>query len=224
MAESARAPALAYGFAAVLLPVLGLLTWRQCGMYADIETLWRTTIARNPGAWMAYYNLGTELSQEGAAQEGIRDLQMAVKIQPGNVDSRNNLGNALLQQGREREAILQFQKVLEIQPHELRAQSNLAWVLATSPDASLRDGARAVELAGETDRLTDGRNPVVIGTLAAAYAEAGRFSEAVANARRALKLAEAGGSADLANALRMQIGLYQAGSPFHTPAHANGEN
>jgi hypothetical protein len=218
VAERLRAPALAYGFAAVVLPVLGVLSWRQCAMYADIQTLWRTTIDRNPKAWLAYYNLGTELSQTGAPEEGIADLQTAVKLQPGNIDGRNNLGNALLQQGRVREAMVQFQKVLEIQPHDLRAQSNLALVLATSSDASLRNGVKAVALAEETDRLTEGKNPLVIGTLAAAYAEAGRFPEAVTTARRALQLAEAQGNAGMADMLRAQIGLYQAGSPFHMPA------
>ena len=83
-----RAPMLLYGIAAVLLPVLGVLTWQQCRMYADLETLWRTTIARNPNCWMAQGNLGCALvGQKGRLDEAIDSFSTGAANQarpPGN--------------------------------------------------------------------------------------------------------------------------------------------
>ena len=92
---------------------------------------------------------------------------------------------------------------------------NLAWVLATCPQASLRNGNKAVELAQRANQFMGDGNPVVLGTLAAAYAEAGRFPEAEETARRALQVAETQSNPALADALRSQLKLYQAGLPFH---------
>jgi hypothetical protein len=99
----------------------------------------------------------------------------------------------------------------------VEAQSDLAhiaWVLATSPDPSVRNGTKAVELAGQTDRLSGGRNPAMAATLAAAYAETGRFPEAITNAERALQLAAGQNNAALVSALEAQLKLYQTGSPL----------
>jgi tetratricopeptide (TPR) repeat protein len=106
---------------------------------------------------------------------------------------------------------------LEINPAESSAQNNLARLLATCPQASLRDGAKAVELARQANALTGGKNPNFLRTLAAAYAEAGRFPEAVETAQRALQLAGAQSDTNLAGALQSEMKLYQEGSPFHSP-------
>ena len=113
------------------------------------------------------------------------------------------------------EAISQFQKALAIKPGYVAAQNNLAWVLATSPQASLRNGIKAVGLAERANQLAGGKNPVILATLAAAYAEAGRFPEAIETAQRALRLAEGQSNTALAGALQSQLKLYQAGIPFH---------
>jgi tetratricopeptide (TPR) repeat protein len=347
---------------ATLLLALGVLTWQQCGMYADAEMLWRTTIERNPDCWVAHNNFGSvlylkgqrdeavvhyqtaleinpsyadahnnlgvalasngqvdesiphfqkaleiqpkfalahsdfgnALLQNGRVDEAIMHFQTALAIQPENEMAHNNLGNALLRKGRVDEAIEHYQKALEIQPEFALARINLgnvllrkgrvdeaimhfqkalevqsdnemvhndlgnillqkgqmaaaivhfqkaleirpgyadacynlghaAWVLATCPEASVRNGVRAVELAEQVDRLSGGRDPIILGTLAAAYAEAGRYAEAVGTAQHALELALAQNDAVLADAIRTQIKFYQAGSPFrdtsqtHTP-------
>ena len=95
-------------------------------------------------------------------------------------------------------------------------QNNLAWRLATCPQAALRDGARAVELAREADRLAGGKNPDYLDTLAAAYAEAGQFPQAVEAAERALTLAVAQSNPRMED-IRARLKLYQGGSPFHEP-------
>ena len=83
---------------------------------------------------------------------------------------------ALGQLGRTREAVAQYQEALRLNPDLAGALNNLAWVLATCPDDQLRNGAEAVRLAERACELTHYREPLFIGTLAAAYAEAGRFS------------------------------------------------
>ena len=119
------------------------------------------------------------------------------------------------------EAIAHFQKALQIKPADPTIQNNLAWVLATCPEASLRDGNKAVELARQANELTGRRNPIILHTLAAACAEAGRFSEAVETAQRALQLAGAQSNANLAGQLQLELKLYQAGSPYHLPAQTH---
>ena len=115
------------------------------------------------------------------------------------------------------QAIPQYQKALQLKPADPAIQNTLAWLLATAPEASLRDGGKAVELARQANLETGGENPLVLRTLAAACAEAGRFSEAVETAQHALRLAEAQSNTALAGALQSELKLYQAGSPFHSP-------
>ena len=333
-----------------LLLTLGALSWRQCRDYRDIETLWRTTIARNPDCWMAYSNLGSFLSAHGDANEAIADFRKALEIWPNQSKDHNNLGkalvqkgriaeamdhfqtalrvspddpdtesnigaaslqqgdadeaishlrravekwprhaqghinlgnallqnreidaaiaeyektlalpfdhaeshysigtalrqkgdveeaivhyrkalelrpdyanahnnlaNALRQQGRTEEAVHEYEAALKSEPDSILAGNNLAWILATSPNASVRDGAKAVQLAQRANRLSGGSDPIILHTLAAAYAENRQFSEAVNAAQRALELADANGVASLAESLRSKLALYQAETPY----------
>jgi Flp pilus assembly protein TadD len=113
--------------------------------------------------------------------------------------------------------VAHYQAAVAALPGNPYLLNNLAWVLATGPQASVRNGGRAVELAQQAERLSGGKDPSILGTLAAAYAEAGRFPEAVATAQRALELATAQANLAQAEALRARIGLYRAGSPFRDP-------
>jgi tetratricopeptide (TPR) repeat protein len=162
-------------------------------------------------------NLGYTLLQMGRVDEAITHCRQAVQIRPDFAEAHNNLGLAFFRQGRMDEAIAQYQKALEIKPADPSVQNNLAWLLATCPEASLRNGDKAVELARRANALTGGENPIILRTLASAFAEAGRFSEAVEAAQRALRVAEAQANTGLAGQLQSEIKLYQAGSPFHRP-------
>jgi hypothetical protein len=95
--------------------------------------------------------------------------------------------------------------------------NNLAWVLATSSDDGLRNGAEAVRLAERACELTHHGQPFFIGTLAAAYAECGRFPEAVTTAEKAEQIATAAGLTAVAEKNRQLLELYQAGKPYHDP-------
>jgi tetratricopeptide (TPR) repeat protein len=375
-------------FCGTLLLVLGLLTWRQCGMYTNMETLWRTTLARNPDCWMAHSNLGTLLYNQGHIEEAMEHYRKAIQLNPNNCDDLNNLGLTLAdegrfdeaienyykaiqikpdysdalsnlgvalvvqgrfdeaienirkaiqikpnnpqmldnlgvafatqgrfdeaieyyrqtikikpnysdalsnlgvalvaqgrfdeaienfrkaiqikpndpqildnlgvafaaqgrfdeaieyyrqairvnsnrpetffhlgmtlnQSGRSREAVVQYREALRLNPNLADALNNLAWMLATSSDDGLRNGAEAVRLAERACELTHHGQPLFMGTLAAAYAECGRFPEAVTTAEKAEQLATTAGLAAVAAKNRQLLELYRAGKPYHEPA------
>ncbi len=340
------------GYAAclVLLAILANLTWRQSQMYADVGTLYRTTIKGNPACWMAYNNLGSALHDRGRADEAVAMFRKSIEIRPDYAEAYNNLGVALSDRGQVDEAIRQYEKALELKPNYPEAYCNLgvvwlncgrsdeaiahfqkaleidsndaeahydlgiastsigqieqsiahyqkaleidpdhvgahnnlgavlagrgqldeafdhfrkaveinpdygqvrknldltrsrreailkslagkreslrshpddlallndvAWTLATNPNASIRNGGEAVELAQRAVQLSEGREPAILGTLAAAQAEAGRFPEAVQTARKALELATKQNKRSLARSVEAQIRLYEAGTPF----------
>ena len=137
-----------------------------------------------------------------------------MESKPDFAELRNNLGAALLAKGDREAAIAQFQKSLEIKPGQIPVQNKLAWLLATTPDASLRNGAKARALAEQASQLSGGGNPMILRTLAAAYAEEGNYSRAAATARRALELAAQQKNDPQAAVLRKEIQLYEANTPL----------
>ena len=194
---------------------LGIVFFQQRRMDEAIAHL-QQSLEIKPDYAEAYYNLGTVLLQQGRTDEAIAHFQKAVEIKPDHASAHKNLGIAFFQKGRMDEAIAHFKRSLEIRPDQVEIQNNLAWLLATCPQASLRNGNQAVELAQRANQLAGDNNPSLLCTLAAAYAEAGRFSEAVETAQRALQLAEAYSNPVMADTIRSQMKLYQAGVPFHS--------
>jgi tetratricopeptide (TPR) repeat protein len=194
---------------------------RQRGRLDEAILQYQEALRINPGYANALNNLGTALRQKGRLDEAITQFNLALKVMPDNEAIHFNLAKALFQKGRMDEAIIQFQAALQIEPADMEVQNNLAWLLATAPQASLRNGDRAVQLARQANALAGGGNPVILHTLAAAFAEAGRYSEAVETAQRALRLAAAQTDTVLAGQLQLEMNLYQTGSPFHSPAQTH---
>jgi protein O-mannosyl-transferase len=174
-----------------------------------------TGLALSPNQAKEQYNLANVLLRKGRTDEAIIHYQKALELRPENADAHTNLGNAFLQKGRPQDAIAQYRNALGVAPENVAAQTNLAWLLATSSDPSLRNGPEAVLLAEQASRLSGGNRPIVLRILAAAYAETGRFADAIQIAEDALQLAYAQDNAILANALPKEIALYQSGSPYH---------
>ena len=167
----------------------------------------------------AYNNLGVVQAQRGQRDKAIALYRKALEIQPNYPEAHNNLGYALASLGRFDEAMAHYRKVLQIRPDFAQAHNNLAWLQATCPEATRRNGAEAVEHAQRADQLCGGGRPDVLNTLAAAYAEAGRFPEALATAGKALELANRQNNHALVGVLRTRIALYEAGKPYHqTPS------
>ena len=161
----------------------------------------------------AHNNLGYCFLQLGRVDEAIVQYQKAIELQPRFAQAYNNLGNAFRRKRLGAEAMACYQKVIEIQPQFIPAQINLASMLATWPEPSIRNGDKAVALAEQANQVSQNKDPLILRTLAAAYAETGRFPEAVATAKRALALALAKSETRLANELQAEIGLYQTNSP-----------
>jgi protein O-mannosyl-transferase len=390
-AAGLRVPMLFYGFAILVLPALGLLTWRQTAIYRDSETLWCDTLARNPGSWIAHDNLGASLLAAGHLDKAMDHFRRAIEINPNSIVAHNNYGAALQRSGRLDEAEVEVRKALDLSPNVIAphinlveilqkrgrlneaveeyktilqlvpsseqgrlgladtlcqlgrsseaipcyrdvleanptnsdvrirlgraliengefaaaestfasllqadpksakavdglgyvlarqgrleeakarfleslqldpkdayahmhyaiclsahrqaraamaeyrqalalddqlsvAYNNLAWLLAAHPDPQIRNGPEAVALAERACRLTNHEIPFYVGTLAAAFAEAGRFSDAVATAEKACGLARKAGMQNVVERNEQLLELYRAGRPCHEPAEAN---
>jgi len=169
----------------------------------------------NPDYAEARLNLGNVLLQTGRADEAIAQYQQALQIRPDYAEAHYNLGNALAQKGNTAEAIRHYRQAAQINPADPKAQNNLAWLLATSAEPSLRNGSEAVALAQKANELSGGENPVVLHTLAAAFAETGQFAEARRAAQKAVELARAAGQRGLAEQISGELKSYEAGRPWH---------
>ena len=162
----------------------------------------------------AYYNRGSVLFAKGRTDEAIADWEKTLQIQPNDADAHTGLGNALLRKGSLHEAIAHYEKALGLAPEDPHSRNNIAWVLATASDASIRDGARAVGFAQEAVQLSGGREPLFLRTLAAAYAESGRFSEALAVVQQAVAIATMQEKTDVRNHLEKDLVLYRGRLPL----------
>jgi tetratricopeptide (TPR) repeat protein len=100
--------------AAVVLLALGALTWRQCEIYANLQTLWQATIQANPSCWMAENNLGSELLENGNAAGSMDHFQKALQLKPDFAEAQNNLGMALAAEGKTNEARSHYEEALRL--------------------------------------------------------------------------------------------------------------
>ena len=169
-------------FSGALLGSLGLLTWSQCGMYADSDTLWWTTLSRNPKSWMAHNNIAINLARNGRMQEAIAHFNNAFELDPGHGDAHYNLANALRRLGRVDEALAHYEKALEINPRNVLAHYNLGAMFAQNGrvDEALAHYEKALEI-----------NPRYVEAqynLANALLRLGRVDEAIAHYNKALEI------------------------------------
>jgi tetratricopeptide (TPR) repeat protein len=155
------------------------------------------------------------LIHQGKEQEAARHFSEAVRIKPHYAEPHCNLAKVLLRQGKTEEAARHLSEALRIDPRLAKEFSDAAWALATHKDAKLRNGPIALQLAEQACQATGDQQPAILDTLAAAYAEVGRFDEAVATARKALTLALSAEQLDLADGIRERLRLYEARQPFH---------
>lgn len=133
------------------------------------------------------------------------------------MEARYGLGAALLMTGHAAQGLAQWRQVLRQAPDNLQTLNDTAWVLATSSDAALRNGTEAVTLASHAVALTSGRQPTLLSTLAAAYAETGQFAKALELQNRAIDLATQQANASLAAILRARLTPLQARTPIREP-------
>ena len=207
--------------AAIVIAVLAWLAWIQNTYWRDSETLWTRTLAVTSHNDVAHANLADLFLRRDRIDEAIPHSEEALRIHSRNGSAHNTLAFGLFRKGRVDEAVAHWKEGLEIRPDDINAQAYLAWVLATSPDASLRDGAKAVELAKKVLEQAGHADVVVLRTLAAGYAASGRFSEAIETAQQALQLAIAQDNSALIWDLQLNITNYQRNRPLRDPGALN---
>ena len=178
----------------------------------------RKALQIDPNSAKAQNNLGHALAAKGRFDEAIENYYKAIQLESNRSETYFQLGVVLGQSGRIQEAMVQYREALRLNPDLAGALNNLAWIQAASSNDGLRNGTEAVRLAERACELTHYHEPLFIGTLADAYAEAGRFPEAVTTAEKAEQLAAAAGLKDLAAKNRQLLKLYRAKKPYHEPA------
>ena len=204
-------PRLRYNLANVLL---------QKGEVDEAIANYETELRIQPNFPEGHNNLANALFRKGEPDAAFLHLKAALELNPNYPEAHNNLGIALSQKGEMREAIAQWNKTLKIQPDNVDAQCNLVWVFATFPDPSIRNGSKAVELAKRALELSGGTNARIWRLAAVAYAEDGRFPEAIKAGENALGLAEAQGNSTLVRTLKMNIALFRDNSPLRDTSQA----
>jgi tetratricopeptide (TPR) repeat protein len=161
-----------------------------------------------------HINLGIALAKKGQLADAVPHFERALTLSPDSVDARYNLGKALVMTGQGKEGLAYWKQALNKDPNNLQVLNDTAWVLATSRDAALRDGNAALLLAEHAVELTSQQEPAILGTLAAAYAESGRFEKAIELEQRATDLAMQQGNARLAQSLNERLALFQNKTPM----------
>jgi len=173
---------LIFGTALCVIVTLTVLTWRQSAMYGDIETLWRTTLLRNPDCWMAYNNLGKTLYEANRIPEAMDLFKQALRMNPDNDAAYYNLGNALVQRGRTLQAIDEYERALRINPNFAEAHNNLgnALLLTGRTSEAIAQYEQALRIKPNFDEAH--------GNLGAALGQMGRISEAIEQVKAALRI------------------------------------
>jgi tetratricopeptide (TPR) repeat protein len=198
---------------------LGLaLVLEQAGRFGEGAEHWAAALKLAPDLAGAHEQMGMLLVKQGKLAEALPHLAKAVATQPENYQLRAQYGLALDQAGETKLALAEYHATLKLHENQPEVLNNLSWILATSARSEWRDGAAAIRYAELACRLTDHREVGFLGTLAAAYAEAGRFADAVATAQRAIELARTAGQTDLAARNAELLELYRAGKPYREPA------
>jgi protein O-mannosyl-transferase len=167
-----------------------------------------------PSYGPARLQLGVILAREHQTDKAIAEFSELLRANPDDSAAHYHLALALSAQGKAKEALAHYRAALKAAPDFAEALNNLAWMLATSPDPQLRNGAEAVDLAERACRITENRQAHMLGTLAASFAEAGRFPEAIAAAEQAKTLAEQAHDTETATANTKLLALYRSGKPY----------
>jgi protein O-mannosyl-transferase len=185
----------------------------RMGRVGEAVNHFRQAVAFQPDYANALYNLGTALFREGFYDEAIEQWTIALSIRPDDAGLHTSMGNALIQKHQLRAALSHFERAAQIDPKAVIALNNRAWILAMCPDESLRDGRTAIQLAQRANALSGNKNAVFMRTLAAAYAEAGDFENAIGTARRAEEIAAAQGQQGLVSQIEDEMGSYRRNEP-----------
>jgi tetratricopeptide (TPR) repeat protein len=215
VAEFKQALALEPGMTEAVCGLSGVLA--KQGHHEEAVVELSGLLKRQPANVPARLQLGGILALQGKTDLALDEYAEVLRVNPRDPMAHYRMAATLMRQGRAHDAIEHYRAALDARPTFPEALNNLAWVLATHPDAQFRNGPEAVRLALKACQATGFQQAFTVGTLAAAYAEAGQFSEAIATAEKAKGLAEKAGDKDLASRTGKLLELYRAGQPCRDP-------
>jgi protein O-mannosyl-transferase len=158
--------------------------------------------------------LADALIKLGRAAEALPYCEAVLRARPQDAHAHYALGEACLAEKRPQQAVASFKEAIRLAPDVPECLNALAWVYATCPQAEVRNGAEAVRIAERACQLTKRQKTAPLDTLAAAYAEAGRFDEALKTSEETLALALASHDSTSAETARQRLELYRAGKPY----------
>ena len=186
----------------------------------DAIPYFRKAIQIDKDFFEAYYNLGIILSQARRAEEAIDAWQNTVRIRPKFSQGHEKLGYELYLRTKYAESLAQLSLALRDEPDRITALNLAASLLATCPDASIRNGAKALSFAEEANQITKEENPVILDTLSAAFAENGSFTQAIEVEQRALALATQQDDSSLATRVKAHLARYMVNKPLRITPEA----
>ena len=196
------------------------------GDHANAVAHYRLAIEFQPRLAAGHFNLANALmigsrddpAFDAAFDEAVAELNRAVELDPNYTEAHSRLGGLYVGDGQLREGIAEYRKALALDPSHVRALVELAWLLATAPESGMRNAVEALELVRRATPLLGEEHPVLLDTLAAAYATNGRFEEALETARRAAELSRlTPGFEARAALIEQRLGSYLAHRPFRMP-------
>jgi protein O-mannosyl-transferase len=187
----------------------------QLGRTDEAIVEYEAAIRRDPRLYVTLLMLAKDLVARGRMGEAEGYLRRALELDPARIDLRRLIAVTLVMDGRVEEAVREYQGLLRLSPDDVDALDGVAWIRATDPDAAHRDGAEAVRLAERACAKSAAPQARLYGTLAAAYAEAGRFPEAVRAGEQAVELARHAGESGAAASYAQQLAGYRERRPFH---------
>ena len=199
---------------ALLFGVYAMVANIQVRYWKGSKTLFTHALRATMDNAIARFGLAKALSDEGKMEQAVGQLRRALALQPGFAKARAQLAYILCEQQNFEEGIQQYILTLQTAPDVAEALNNLAWIRATHPNPAFRNGPEAVRLAERACAVTHNQKTLFMGTLAAAYAEAGRFNDAIAEAEKARDHAIVWKETQLAERNQELIQLYKAGKPY----------
>jgi protein O-mannosyl-transferase len=175
---------------------------------------YREVLKCNERLGKAHYLLGVDLSLCGKRDEALAEFHRTLELDFNDASACYNIGVIWKQKGNPAEALKWWRKAIRLQPNDIAILDEIAWTLAACPDASVRNGTEAVALAMRAIDLSDGNQPTLFATLAAAYAETERYAEAIVAAQKAIEIAEKNGDKVAVDTFRVQLKFYRAHTPY----------
>ncbi|MEW6306462.1 MAG: tetratricopeptide repeat protein [Verrucomicrobiota bacterium] len=189
-------------------------TYSRVGRLNEAAPHYEAALKLNPNDARTHAGIGFMELRLGRVDAALTHFREWARLAPEEAEPHYRLGLVLASTGQHPEALKELRETLRIAPDHVRALTFTAHLLATSPDAALRDGATALKLADHAVNLSQGKDFLAMDALAEAHAESGRFSEAVRLARTAASLARAAGQAGIAAEIELRMKLYESGQPY----------